>query len=128
MIITKESEIDWVNSHQEDNTFCAYDLETKEYIGNCGINEIDNNRGEIGITIRKQMQGKHYAKDMIKGLIDYGFNTLGLDEIYSIVFSDNIRSINCMIQLGFEEYKRDMAVINRNGNQVDDVYFNLKRK
>ena len=74
------------------------------------------------------MQGKHYAKDMIKGLIDYGFNTLGLNEIFSIVFSDNNRSINCMVQLGFEEYDRDKNVIERNGNQVDDVYFNLKRK
>lgn len=126
--ITKESEIEWINKHQNDNTFSAYDSETLEYIGNCGFNEIENNRGEIGITIREQMQGKHYAKDMIKGLIEYGFNVLNLDEIYSIVFSDNIRSINCMLGLGFEEYKRDMAVINRNGNQIDDVYFNLKRK
>lgn len=127
-VITKEMEIDWINRHQEDNTFSVFDLNTKEYIGNCGFNEIDNKRGEIGITICEPMQGKHYAKDMINGLIEYGFNVLNLDEIYSIVFSDNERSINCMIQLGFQEYKRDMAVINRNGNQVDDVYFNLKRK
>lgn len=127
-VITREMEIEWINNHQNDNTFSAYDSETLEYIGNCGFNEIDNNRGEIGITIREQMQGKHYAKDMIKGLIDYGFNTLGLNEIFSIVFSDNNRSINCMVQLGFEEYDRDKNVIERNGNQVDDVYFNLKRK
>lgn len=127
-IITKEMEIDWVKKHQEDNTFSAYDSETLDYIGNCGFNEIENNKGEIGITIRKQMQGKHYAKDMIRGLIEYGFNVLNLDEIYSIVFSDNERSINCMIQLGFEEYNREKNVINRNGIQVDDIYFNLKRK
>ncbi len=46
-------------------------------------------------------------KDIIKGLINYGFDVLNLDEIYSIVFSDNERSHNCMIQLGFEEYKRE---------------------
>lgn len=74
------------------------------------------------------MQGKHYAKDIIKGLINYGFDVLNLDEIYSIVFSDNERSLNCMVQLGFEEYKREKNVIERNGMQVDDVYFNLKRK
>ena len=73
------------------------------------------------------MQGKHYAKDMINGLIDYGFNILGLDEIYSIVFSDNVRSINCMIQLGFKEYNRDKNVTERNGNQIDDVYYSKKR-
>ena len=53
---------------------------------------------------------------------------LGLDEIYSIVFSDNAKSMNCMIQLGFKEYNRDNNVLERNGQQVDDVYLNLKRK
>lgn len=127
-VITKEMEIEWINKHQNDSTFSAFDIETLEYIGNCGFNEIENNRGEIGITICEKMQGKHYAKDMIKGLIEYGFNTLGLDEIYSIVFSDNQKSMNCMIQLGFKEYNRDRNVFERNGHQVDDVYLNLKRK
>ena len=125
---TKKMEIEWVNSHQEDNTFSVYDVETLEYIGNCGFNEINENKGEIGLTICKKMQGKHYAKDIINGLIEYGFNTLGLDEIYSIVFSDNKKSMNCMIQLGFEEYNREKNVLDRNGYQVDDVYLNLKRK
>lgn len=125
---TREMEMDWVNSHQEDSIFSVYDVETLEYIGNCGFNEINKNKGEIGLTICKKMQGKHYAKDIINGLIEYGFNTLGLDEIYSIVFSDNKKSMNCMIQLGFEEYNREKNVLDRNGHQVDDVYLNLKRK
>ena len=125
--ITREMEIEWINDHQNDNNFSAYDSESLEYIGNCGFNEIDGNRGEIGITIRESMQGKHYAKDMLNGLINYGYDVLGLDEIYAIVFSDNIRSINCITQLGFKEYNRDKNVIERNGIQVDDVYFSKKR-
>lgn len=35
---------------------------------------------EIGITIREGMQGKHYAKEIIKGLIEYGFEKLQLPE------------------------------------------------
>ena len=125
---TKDKEIEWINSHQDDRTFSVYDSESLEYIGNCGFNEIENNRGEIGLTIREAMQGKHYAKDIINGLINYGFNELGLDEIYSIVFSDNVRSINCMVQLGFKEYSRDRNVTERNGNKIDDVYYNIKRR
>lgn len=124
---TREMEIDWINKHQEDSIFSVYDAETLEYIGNCGYNEISENKGEIGLTICKKMQGKHYAKDIIKGLVEYGFNILDLDEIYSIVFSDNEKSINCMIQLGFKEYNREKNVLERNGYQVDDIYFNLKR-
>lgn len=127
-VITREMEMEWINAHQEDSNFSAYDSETLEYIGNCGFNEIEDNRGEIGLTIREAMQGKHYAKDIINGLTEYGFTVLGLDEIYSIVFSDNVRSVNCMVQLGFTEYHRDKNVIERNGNQVDDVYFCKKRQ
>lgn len=121
-VITKESEIEWINSHQEDHTFSVIDKETKEYIGNCAYNEIIGNRGEIGITIIKRMQGKKYAKDIIKGLIEYGYNTLKLDEIFAIVFSDNIRSLNCISDLNFKEYKREKNVITRNNQPVDDIY------
>jgi len=74
------------------------------------------------------MQGKHYAKDIINGLIDYGFNILNLNEIYAIVFSDNFRSLNCIQGLGFVEYDREENVLERNGNKVDDIYLSLKRK
>ena len=126
-VVTREGEIEWIKAHQDDNTFSVYDRSTFEYIGNCGFNEIDGNRGEIGLNICEHMQGKHYAKDVIMGLVEHGFNELGLDEIYGIIFSDNIRSLNCVKQLGFEEYQRDTGIFERNGNQVDDVYFRLKR-
>ncbi|MBE6161356.1 MAG: GNAT family N-acetyltransferase [Firmicutes bacterium] len=126
--VTKKQEIDWINKHQNDNTFSIYDIKSLKYIGNCGFNEIENDRGEIGLTICEGMQGKHYAKDIINGLIEYGYNTLNLDEIYCIIFSDNIRSLNCVKQLGFEEYKRDKNVLKRNGIEVDDIYFKLERK
>ena len=106
----------------------AYDVNTHDYIGNCSYNDIENNRGEIGIVIRKQAQGNHYAKDMINALINYGYNKLNLDEIYAIVFSDNVRSLTCMKELGFVEYDRDENVLERNGISVDDVYLRLENR
>ena len=126
-IITREAELKWINAHQTDHTFSVYDRVSLEYIGNCSYNEIDGSRGEIGITIREPMQGKHYAKDIISGLVRYGFQKLGLDEVYAIVFSDNVRSLNCVTQLGFREYARDKNILDRNGVPVDDVYLSLKR-
>ena len=126
-VITREFEIEWINQHQNDHTFSAYDCETLEYIGNCGYNEIDGGRGEIGITICEHMQGKHYAKDIILGLVRYGFEELGLNEIYAIVFSDNVRSLNCVTQLGFQEYARNKNILERNGIPVDDIFLSLKR-
>ena len=125
-VISREKEIEWINKQQNSYNFSAYDKETLEYIGNCGFNEIDGNRGEIGIVIRKKMQGKHYAKDIINALIEYGRENLKLDEVYAVVFSDNIKSTNCITQLGFLEYHRDNNVTYRDGNQVDDVYYHKK--
>jgi RimJ/RimL family protein N-acetyltransferase/ADP-ribose pyrophosphatase YjhB (NUDIX family) len=126
--ITREAEIEWINAHQEDEFFSVYDRDTMEYIGNCSYNEIDGKRGEIGLNICEHMQGKHYAKDIITGLAEYGFRELGLDEVYGIIFSDNIRSLTCVTQLGFEEYARDKGIFERNGIPVDDVYFRLKNR
>lgn len=126
--ITRDIELEWIRKHQDDNCFSIVDKETLEYIGNCGFNSIEGKQGEIGLVISKPMQGKHYAKEIIKGLIEYGFNELGLDEIIGIIFSDNVRSLNCCMQLGFEEYNREKNVIQRNGIPVDDVYVKLKKR
>ncbi|MBR1649532.1 MAG: GNAT family N-acetyltransferase [Lachnospiraceae bacterium] len=125
--ITREAEIEWIITHQDDNLFSVYDRTTSEYIGNCGFNDIDEGRGEIGLNICEHMQGKHYAKDIISGLVEYGYNKLGLDEIYGIIFSDNIRSLNCVKQLGFDEYARDKGIFERNGTLIDDVYFKISK-
>lgn len=124
---SREGEINWINKHQEDSTFSIYDANTLEYIGNCGYNEIEDGRGEIGLVIRKQMQGKHYAKEIITGLVEYGYNKLGLDDVYAIVFSDNVRSFTCVTELGFEEYNREQTGVYRNGKEIEDVYVS-KRK
>ena len=126
-IITRESELEWIQAHQDDLTFSAYDRESLEFIGNCSFNEIDGKRGEIGLSICAHMQGKHYAKDIISGLAAYGFRELELDEIYAIVFSDNVRSLQCVTELGFKEYARKKNVLERNGVPVDDVYLRIKR-
>ena len=65
---------------------------------------------------------------MINALINYGYNKLNLDEIYAIVFSDNVRSLTCMKELGFVEYDRDENVLERNGISVDDVYLRLENR
>ena len=124
---TREMELDWIEANQDGYNFSVYDCDSLEYVGNCGFNDIENNRGEIGLTICEKMQGKHYAKDIIKGLMKYAFDELKLDEVYGIIFSDNIRSLNCTKQLGFKEYNRDEHIFERNGIPVDDVYLSYKR-
>ena len=124
---TLEQEIDWVNRHQEDNTFTMIDRNTREFIGNCGFNEIENNIGTIGIMIDPIFQNVGLGTEAITFLINYGFNMLNLDEIRLIVFSHNQRAIRCYRRLGFEEYQRIENVCQRDGNEIADIYMRLTR-
>lgn len=124
---TLEQEIDWVNRHQEDNTFTMIDRNTREFIGNCGFNEIENSIGTIGIMIDPNFQNVGLGTEAITFLINYGFNMLNLDEIRLIVFSHNQRAIRCYRRLGFKEYQRIENVCQRDGNEIADIYMRLIR-
>ncbi|MBQ8193685.1 MAG: GNAT family N-acetyltransferase [Bacilli bacterium] len=125
--ITLEQEIDWVERHQEDYTFTLIDRQTNEFIGNCGFNEIENNIRTIGIMLDPKYQNIGLGTEAIRELINIGFNTLNLDEIRLIVFSDNERAIRCYRRLGFEEYQRVENVIQRNNEEISDIYMRLTR-
>lgn len=124
---TLDDEINWINRHQEDYTFTMIDRETNNFIGNCSYNEIENNIGTIGIAIDPNYQNIGLGTEAITELIRIGFNELNLDEVRLIVFSDNERAIRCYQRLGFEEYQRVENVIQRNGNEIADIYMRLTR-
>lgn len=105
--LTLEDEIKWVNSHQDDYVFSMFS-KADEYIGNCGFNEISDKVGTIGIFIAPEFQNRGLGTEALLALIDYGFNTLQLEEINLDVFSHNKRAIHCYKKLGFKEYKRMM--------------------
>ena len=124
---TLEQEIDWVERHQEDYTFTLIDRETQSFIGNCGFNEIENNIGTIGIMLDPNYQNIGLGTEAIRELINIGFNILNLGEIRLIVFSDNERAIRCYRRLGFKEYQRVENVVQRNNEEIADIYMRLTR-
>ena len=72
---------------KEDNTF----------IGQAGItkqNVNDNLVDEIGYLLKKEYWKKGYAIECAKALKEYGFNTLKLDKLYSIIRDNNVSSQN----------------------------------
>ncbi len=66
---------------------------------------------DIGYAISAAHQGKGYAFELSRALIEYGWDVLGYDRIYGYCQPDNQASIRLMEKLGLT-YLRDQDVNN----------------
>ena len=116
-----DSEIKWITSKLEEEAilFSMIEKETKEFIGNIEIIQINNNIGEIGITITPKKQNKHFGQEALKRLIDYSFEDLKLDGLELNVYDFNPRGMKCYENVGF--------VIDGQGKTKEDIHMSLKR-
>ena len=89
----------------------------KEYLENATNNKLfigdENNRS------------KGYGKEILKLLLDYGFNYLNLNNIMLTVKSFNERAINCYQKVGFKEIGRRRKSYFLNGKYYDDIYMDI---
>ena len=103
-------------------------IETNTPVGLVDLYDFDpyHQRAGIGIMIHNsEHQKKGYATSAIRLLIDYCFETLGLNQVYSSVPSSNIGSRRLFEKLGFVQtgYRKDWL---RRGNGWEDIlYFQL---
>ena len=111
--------------------FIVEDAKTKVSVGCIDIYDYDefNSRAGFGILIDEKYRGKGYAKNAIAILLDYCFNTLLLNQIYSLVLVTNVESMFLFESLGFERcgikkqwYKTSDGFI----DQVEYQYINKK--
>ena len=109
--------------------------DTGELIGQCGIS-LQNVEGEkipeIGYLFNRQYWHKGYAIEAAKACLDYGFNTLSLPELFTIVRDTNIPSMNVAIRNGMVIRKRFIKHFRgiemphylfsiKNGNQISSL-------
>lgn len=91
---------------------------TKKLIGDCAIklNAEDHRLGEIGITISPSYQKMGFAKETLKGILNFLF---GLDEFHRItetVDAENVASIKLLESVGFR----------KEGHFIENIFFNGK--
>ena len=120
-VYTLEKELDWIKRKLEENAliFSMIDKETNAYIGNIEIMSIENNIGELGITITPNMQDKHYGQEAIKTLIEYAVIILKLDGLELNVYDTNERGIHCDEKVGF--------IKDGIGKTAEDIHMVYKR-
>ena len=86
----------------------------QEFIGFIGL--LHQNWGEdslegldsfvdIGWRLKKAAWGEGYATEGAKACLDFGFNTKGLNTIYSLASIVNVKSINVMQKNGMKKIK-----------------------
>lgn len=98
--------------------------ESPKTIGTIDLFDFDptNLRAGLGILIAKSWQKKGYASEALSLLIDYGFNTLNLHQLYCGISTDNDYSLKLFQKHGFKiTGTREQWV--RNKQQWLDEYF-----
>lgn len=116
-----EKELKWIKDKLDNNEigFSMIDKETNEFIGNIEIMNINNNKGELGITITPKMQNKHYGYEAINRIIEYAFNELNLNELNLNVYNFNERAIHLYEKVGFAK--------DGEGKTKEDIHMKLSK-
>jgi len=78
-----------------------------------------NKRAGIGIVIRLENRRKGFAKDALKTLINYSFNTLQLHQLYANILEDNTMSLTL-----FKNQKFEVVGLKKDWNYYNNVFKN----
>lgn len=62
-------------------------------------------RAELGLVIKPEMQGRGYAQESIRQILDYAKQFLHLHQVYAIVSSKNEKAVRMLRATGFEGEK-----------------------
>lgn len=126
--ITEEEQRAW--EEESDPTRRVFGLLAQgTIVGYAMLSHIDRRHGtaEYSLLIGPEHQGKGYAKEGLKALINYGFNDLGLHKIYGDIFIYNDASLHIAKALGFQIEGLLKEHYYKRGERVDAVVVGLLR-
>ena len=78
-------------------------LASGQLIGDIGVHFLDDYQIEIGYTLAPEHQGKGYALEAVKGLINFAFCTLKKHRVTASVDPKNYASIKLLDKIGFRK-------------------------
>lgn len=129
-VMTLEAEKEYmINSvNKQEPIFAIVRLDNDEIIGSCGLHEIDHisKKSTLGIFIGEdENRSKGYGTEVLKLLLDYGFNYLNLNNIMLTVFEFNERAMKAYKKVGFKEFGRRRKAYFLNGKYYDEVFMDV---
>lgn len=82
-------------------SFAVLDRARDAIVGNVLLRPLeDGPRIEVGYHIAKHWWGMGYATEIARGAVRYGFEQLGLNEIYGVVVPENVASKRVLQKAG----------------------------
>jgi RimJ/RimL family protein N-acetyltransferase len=105
-------------------------VESKRLIGDCAIklDQSDDRMAQIGITLSPPEQQKGYAKEALRGILDFLFETNHIHRVTAIVDAENIASIHLMKSVGFRQEGHFIENIFFKGKWGSEMQFALLRR
>lgn len=106
------------------------DKQSNLLIGDIGVHFFGNEnvQVELGITLHKEFQGKGYATESLKLVIDYLFKTLNKHRISASLDPKNINSENMLKRLNFRKEAHFIKSYFHNNTWVDDVIYAMLKE
>jgi RimJ/RimL family protein N-acetyltransferase len=100
-------------------------LSSGELIGDCGFHVLETEplQAELGIALAPQFQGRGYAAETLRALLDYLLVALGKDRAFGSVDPRNIRSMRLLQRVGMRKEAHRVKSLWFKGEWVDDVIF-----
>jgi RimJ/RimL family protein N-acetyltransferase len=109
--------------------FAMIEKESGLLIGGCGLRREGSNSsvGVFGYAVNPEFQGKGFATEATKCLLEYGFKTLKLSVIYAVCDARNIASYTVMKKCGLNEVARFPNKRELKGEVNDELRFEILR-
>jgi RimJ/RimL family protein N-acetyltransferase len=100
-------------------------LGSGELIGDCGFHVLSSEprQAEFGITLAVEFQGRGYATEALRALLDYLFSKLGKHRVFGSVDPRNVRSMQLMQRVGMRKEAHLVKSLWFKSEWVDDVIF-----
>ena len=122
--------IDLQNSYQPFEKDQVFELAVErkadgKVIGLLGMICRDHRQGEIGWALGVEYRGQGYATEAARGLMDYGFNSLGLHRIHADTGCDNRASWRIMERLGMRREALLRGSVYEQGKWVDRYIYGM---
>ncbi|MFY7843589.1 GNAT family N-acetyltransferase [Chryseobacterium gambrini] len=104
--------------------------DSKAVIGDIGIHFFgaENLQAELGITLNKDFQGRGFASEALKGVINFLLGDLKKHRIMASVDPENIDSLKLMERIGFRKEGHFVKSLFWKNNWTDDVIYALLRE
>ena len=90
-----------------------------EYLGTISLKDIDRDKGcaEYAISTRKSAHGTGAAMQATRQILEYAFETLGLDRVYLNVLSENGRANAFYRKAGFRFVREEPGALELRGEK-----------